>query len=186
MPIRVDAYMTGGIARGILARAGSLREVLEHDRVLTLERVQWQPLGGHTGPSSGVSIPIDDVLVAVGDGDPAAPVHASWHGIRLEIGPYLVEGEMPTFPGFDPGRALTRPTGEFVQLRDVRISPRSASDPQASAHAGRSACARQPLRRRECRVRPDARLLFPRRGDDPRRRRRSGRVVGSGRAGDLR
>ena len=50
MPIRVDAYMAGGIARGILARAGSLREVLEHDRVLTLERVQWQPLGGHTGP----------------------------------------------------------------------------------------------------------------------------------------
>jgi len=133
MPIRVDAYMAGGIARGTLARAGSLREVLEHDRVLTLERVQWQPLGGHTGPSSGVSIPIDDVLVAVGDGDPGAPVHASWHGIRLEIGPYLVEGEMPTFPGFDPGRALTRPTGDFVQLRDVRISPRSASDPQASA-----------------------------------------------------
>jgi hypothetical protein len=25
-------------------------------------------------------------------------------------------------PGFDPGRALARPTGEFVQLRDVTIS----------------------------------------------------------------
>jgi hypothetical protein len=25
-------------------------------------------------------------------------------------------------PGFDPGRALTRPSGEFVLLRDVRIS----------------------------------------------------------------
>jgi hypothetical protein len=24
-------------------------------------------------------------------------------------------------PGFDPGRALTRPTGEFVLLRDVRL-----------------------------------------------------------------
>ena len=46
MPIRVDAYMAGGIARGTLARAGSLREVLEHDRVLTLERVQWQPRAG--------------------------------------------------------------------------------------------------------------------------------------------
>lgn len=137
MPIRVDAYMAGGIARGILARAGSLREVLEHDRVLTLERVQWQPLGGHTGPSSGVSIPIDDVLVAVGDGDPGAPVHASWHGIRLEIGPYLVEGEMPTFPGFDPGRALTRPSGEFLLLRDIRLSVRDrpGSGVSVSDHA---------------------------------------------------
>ena len=25
-------------------------------------------------------------------------------------------------PGFDPGRALARPTGEFVLLRDVRIA----------------------------------------------------------------
>lgn len=133
MPIRVDAYMAGGIARGVLARAGSLREVLEHDGVLTLERVQWQPLGGRTAPSSGVSIPIDDVLVAVGDDDPGTPIHANWHGIRVEVGPYIVEGEMPTFPGFDPGRALTRPTGEFVLLRDVRIAPRSSPDPQASA-----------------------------------------------------
>ena len=132
MPIHVDAYMAGGIARGVLARAGSLREVLEHDRALTLERVQWQPLGGRSGPSSGVSIPIDDVLVAVGDDDAGAPMHASWHAIRVEIGPYLIDGEMPTFPGFDPGRALTRPTGDFVLLRDVRIAPRDALDPQAA------------------------------------------------------
>jgi hypothetical protein len=32
-----------------------------------------------------------------------------------------VVGEMPTMPGFDPGRALARPTGEFVFLRDARI-----------------------------------------------------------------
>jgi hypothetical protein len=132
MPIRVDAYMAGGIARGVLARAGSLREVLEQDRALTLEDVQWQPLGGRSGPSSGVSIPIDDVLVAVGDEDPGGPIHASWHAIRVEVGPYVVEGEMPTLPGFDPGRALTRPTGEFVLLRDVRIAPRDSPDPHAA------------------------------------------------------
>ena len=135
MPIRVDAYLAEGIARGVLARAGSLREVLEHDRVLTLERVQWQPLGGRATPSSGVSIPIDDVLVAVGDADAGTPVHATWHGIRLEVGPYVVEGEMPTLPGFDPGRALTRPTGEFVLLKDVRIAPRGTTDPPTSGGA---------------------------------------------------
>jgi hypothetical protein len=135
MPIHVDAYMAEGIARGVLARAGSLREVLEHDGVLTLERVQWQPLGGRATPSSGVSIPIDDVLVAVGDDESGTPVHATWHAIRLELGPYAVEGEMPTLPGFDPGRALTRPTGEFVLLKDVRIAPRGPGEPSATGGA---------------------------------------------------
>jgi hypothetical protein len=125
MPIKVDAYMAGGIASGILARPGSLREVLEQDGVLTLDRVRWQPLDGGSAPPSGTSIPIDDVLVAVGDEDPGTPVHATWHGIRLEVGPYLVEGEMSTLPGFDPGRALTRPTGEFVLLKDVCIGLRA-------------------------------------------------------------
>ena len=125
MPIRVDAYMAGGIARGVLARAGSPREVLEHEGVLTLERVQWQPLGGNVAPSPGMSIPIDDVLIAVGDDDSGTPFHATWHGIRLEVGPYLIEGEMPTLPGFDPGRALTRPSGEFVVLKDVCLGARS-------------------------------------------------------------
>lgn len=125
MPIKVDAYMAEGIARGVLARAGSLREVLEHEGALRLDRVQWQPLDGKPMPSTGVAIPVDDVLIATGDEEPSSPVHASWHGIRLEVGPYLVEGEIATLPGFDPGRALTRPSGEFVQLRDVRIGRRS-------------------------------------------------------------
>ena len=72
-----------------------------------------------------MTIPIDDVLIAVADDDPSVPVHAAWHGIRLEVGPYTLEGELPTLPGFDPGRALTRPSGEFVLLRDVRVGLRS-------------------------------------------------------------
>ena len=131
MPINVDAYMAEGIARGVLARPGTLREVLEHEAALRLDRVQWQPLDGTPGPSIGVAIPVDDVLIATGDEAASTPVHASWHGIRLEVGPYLVEGEIATLPGFDPGRALTRPSGEFVPLRDVRIGRRSG--PGASA-----------------------------------------------------
>ena len=48
-------------------------------------------------------------------------VHAQWHTIEVDAGPYRVISEMPTMPGFDPGRALARPTGEFVFLRDARI-----------------------------------------------------------------
>lgn len=138
MPIKVDAYMAEGIARGVLARAGSLREVLEHEAALRLDHVQWQPLDGKPGPSTGVAIPIDDVLIATDDDQPSTPVHASWHGIRLEVGPYLVEGEIATLPGFDPGRALTRPSGEFVQIRDVRVGrrtgPGAAADPVPVGH----------------------------------------------------
>jgi hypothetical protein len=56
------------------------------------------------------------------------PHHAVWHPLILEVGPYLLEGELPTLPGFDPGRALARPTGTFVLLRDVDV--RVADDPE--------------------------------------------------------
>jgi hypothetical protein len=38
-------------------------------------------------------------------------------------------------PGFDPGRALARPTGEFVLLRDVRIALGRDADGPAVAQA---------------------------------------------------
>lgn len=128
MPIQVDAYMTGGVASGILARPGHLRDHLEQDGVLSLVRVAWQPLGGAASSVADVAIPVDDVLIAVSDDDPTIPVHATWHGIRLEVGPYMVEGEMATLPGFDPGRSLTRPTGEFVSLRDVSVGLREDAE----------------------------------------------------------
>src|SRR6185295_19291107 len=48
-------------------------------------------------------------------------VHHMWHPILLEAGPFTVTGELPTQPGFDPGRALMRPTGTFLLLRDVHV-----------------------------------------------------------------
>lgn len=125
MPIRVDAYITGGMASGVLPRAGHLRDVLESEPTLDLERTTWHGVGESAPrPMGELSIPIDDVLVAVADDDPTIPVHASWHDVAIEIGPYRLEGLLPTLPGYDPGRALTRPAGEFVMLRDVRMGLR--------------------------------------------------------------
>lgn len=122
MPIHVDVFIPGGMASGQVARGGHLRDVLEAGGPLVLERASWQPTTEPRARSVGeLTIPIDDILVAFGDDEPTVPVHASWHAIRLEMGPYLVEGELPTLPGYDPGRALTRPTGEFLMLRDVRL-----------------------------------------------------------------
>ncbi len=131
MSIRVDAYTIGGRASGFVALPGHLRDILESTRELALQQVRWQPLGSSVdGPAGDLTIAIDDVLIAVADDDPTIPVHASWHAIVLEVGPYVVEGDMPTLPGYDPGRALTRPSGEFVMLRDVRLG-RPGSGPPA-------------------------------------------------------
>lgn len=122
MPIHVDVFIAAGMASGQVARGGHLRDVLEGGGSLALERASWQPTTESKARVVGeLTIPIDDILVAFGDDEPTMPVHASWHAIRLEMGPYLVEGELPTLPGYDPGRALTRPNGEFLLLRDVRL-----------------------------------------------------------------
>jgi hypothetical protein len=63
-----------------------------------------------------------------------APIHASWHDLVLTIGPYLVEARLPTLPGFDPGRALVRPTGTFVLLGSARISLVASPSAGAAGH----------------------------------------------------
>jgi hypothetical protein len=123
MSIRVDAYTNGGVCSGLVARPGHLRELLEASSDVTVERAIWLPLDG-TGRQSAGSLPfaVDDLVVVAGDEPPGTPVHATWHAIVLTAGPYQIVGELPTMPGFDPGRALARPTGEFVVLRDVEVS----------------------------------------------------------------
>ena len=122
MPIRVEAYTMGGIVTGVVARPERLRDVLENTADLELDEASEAPLDGSPVRAAAGRVAVDDVVMAVGDEDQPAPVHAVWHPIALEAGPWLVHGELPTLPGFDPGRALTRPSGTFVLLRDVRIS----------------------------------------------------------------
>ena len=122
MSIQVDAYTVGGKATGILAREGHLRQILDETGELALSGVRWRALGSAADEAAGdLTIAIDDVLVAVTDDESAIPVHASWHALRIEVGPYVMEGELPTLPGYDPDRALARPNGEFVLLRDPRL-----------------------------------------------------------------
>ena len=123
MAIRVDAYTRWGMASGTLTPEGTLHDALETGGSLPLEGVAWQGLDEASPQSTDtMTIPADDVLLVVADDDPGIPVHASWHRIHVESGPYTIEGELATMPGFDPGRALTRPSGEFLLLRDIRLS----------------------------------------------------------------
>jgi len=125
MPIKVAVYLADGTMSGSLAPPAPLREALEGVGGLSLEGAAWRSLDGSRAEELGaVTIAADDVVLAIGDDEPATAVHATWHHVAVVSGPWRLEGDLPTMPGFDPGRALTRPSGEFVLLRDVRISRR--------------------------------------------------------------
>jgi hypothetical protein len=122
MPIRVEVYTAEGIATGVISCVGPVREALDGSKNVVVDSAQWLPLDGAAERSAGqLSFAVDDLLLVVTDEPDAIPVHAQWHSLELDAGPYRLQGQMPTMPGFDPGRALARPTGEFVLLRDARI-----------------------------------------------------------------
>lgn len=122
MSNQVEIYTAGGIAVGVVARVGHLREVLEAGGSLRVDDAAWHPIDESPSASSpSLDFPLDDIHVATAEEATDLPVHAQWHDITLDVGPYRVVGQMPTMPGFDPGRALARPTGEFMQIRDVTI-----------------------------------------------------------------
>lgn len=134
MPIRVEIYEATGVLIGVVAQAGRLREVLESGADLVVERAVWHPLDGSAPrPQGERTVALDDILVAISDERDDAPVHLQWHDIVVDVGPYRVDGQMATMPGFDPGRALARPSGEFVVLKEVRIA--LAGDPDGGAVA---------------------------------------------------
>jgi hypothetical protein len=121
--MRVEAYTTGGIATGFVTQPGHLREHLDGTPELLMEGCDFLPLDGSAGRRAGdLRLAVDDLLVVVSDDLGDVPGHAQWHTIDLDAGPYRIEGELSTMPGFDPGRALARPSGQFVLLRDVRVT----------------------------------------------------------------
>ncbi len=126
MAIPFEAYTGEGVLTGLLDAPGPIREALETSDAVRLAPCHGVRLDGRSAEWNEAAVPTDDLLLVVPD-RADTPVHASWHDVRLIVGPYFVEGQLPTQPGFDPGRALARPTGSFVLLRETTI--RSAADP---------------------------------------------------------
>ena len=71
------------------------------------------------GVPSTAEVAVSDASAGLGSGivvEGAAgptPVHATWHALRLVVGPFHLTAELPTLPGYDPGRSLTRPGFAF-------------------------------------------------------------------------
>lgn len=115
-----EAVVTG--FRTASDAATQLRDALETRERIRLLQAQWTPL--HREPSAADvadEVPVDDVIVAVGEYDPRRTIHANWHDVVLEAGPYRITGLLAVLPGFDPNRALTRPGGTFIPLNGATL-----------------------------------------------------------------
>jgi hypothetical protein len=120
--LRVELYTADRVAMGVLVGVHRFKDHLESNTTLVVHRPTLLSVAGGSETIDEVRLEADDVIIAVAAEATHGPVHATWHPIHLEAGPYVIDGELATMPGFDPGRALTRPSGEFVVLRDVQVS----------------------------------------------------------------
>jgi hypothetical protein len=137
VPIRFEAYTTEGVRRGVVDGDGRLGDLIELEPELRVQSGHLAPLDGSApiaDPQGGVTLATDDLFVVVAPPDTAVLAHPAWHDVALDCGPYLVTGRMPTMPGFDPARALARPTGTFVLLDHVRLALAAAPEGGSIEH----------------------------------------------------
>jgi len=136
MTTEIEAYTGAGLLRGRLAGPDRLADLLETLDSLAFERPSLDPIdGGPRETQSRAVVETDDLLLVVCPAETLTPVHASWHALTLSIGPFSVACELPTLPGYDPGRSLTRPGGPFVMLGRVMVGLRAAPDAGQAEHA---------------------------------------------------
>jgi hypothetical protein len=138
MPIRFEAYTSDGVRRGVATGDARLGDLIELQRELEVTQGHLAPLDGSPpilDPRTGVRVATDDLFVVVAPPDTPVIVHPAWHDVVLVCGPYLVTGRMPTMPGFDPARALARPTGSFVLLDHVKLVLVEAPDGGSIEHS---------------------------------------------------
>jgi hypothetical protein len=117
----VEVFTPTGVLSGQTARVPLSSNGPDLTSALAVREGRWFPLdGGQAERRRESKVPPDDILLIVTP-HPAVLVHMTWYSVVLDLGPYRVTGELATQPGFDPERALARPGGTFVPLRDARI-----------------------------------------------------------------
>jgi len=135
MTIQFEAYTAEGIRHGAIERDGRLVDLLETLEQVDVEAGHLARLDGGTTIHQGVTrLEIDDFLVVVAPPEATSPAHSVWHDVRIQAGPYVIEARLPTLPGFDPARALARPSGSFVLLGEVRIGLAGHPDDGVDVH----------------------------------------------------
>jgi|GEM_PF-1160742 len=122
MTIAFEAYTAEGIRHGAIDDDGRLGDLLESLEQVTVEAGRLARLDGTEAVHQGATrLEVDDFLIVVAPPELTGPAHSVWHDVRIHSGPYVIEARLPTLPGFDPARALARPSGSFVLLGEVHI-----------------------------------------------------------------
>jgi len=117
-----DSYLAGSFS----GSHAECRAVLDAGSTVDLADVTLVALteleAGTTERAPTGSIGSDDIMIVALPRDPDAPqIHKVHYPVTLTIGPYTVSGELTLFPGFDPARAITRPTSDFIDIHDATV-----------------------------------------------------------------
>ncbi len=117
----VEIFTPAGVLVGTSSRIPLTNDGPDLAGPFTIEDVRWYPLDGSRAAHRGsVTVAPDDILLIV-TAEPELKIHMAWYSVSLDVGPYRVSGRLATHPGFDPARAIARPSGSFVGLSDVTI-----------------------------------------------------------------
>ena len=122
MSQQVEVYTSDAVVTGTWPSGRDIRDVLESSAALQITSPAWTPVYEPSGVKDRpAALVVDDIIALVADTDARLAVHANWHDVILGAGPYRISGLLPVLPGFDPGRALTRPGSTFLLLRDAKL-----------------------------------------------------------------
>jgi len=127
MSIELQAYTAEGLLSGQIDTEERLLDLLTPFGTIPLDGATLVPFGRPPQRAGGrLTVDADELLAVVAPSETVTPYHAVWNRLIVDVGPYRIRGEMPSLPGFDPGRALARPSGAFllvgrtiVELRDI-------------------------------------------------------------------
>jgi hypothetical protein len=103
-----------------------LRRLLDTGALVRLTDVTLVALAdlaaGAAERSAVGSVSADEILLASLPPEPVTlSIHRVPYPLEIWLGPYHVTGVMSILPGFDPGRALTRPASYFLDVTDAEV-----------------------------------------------------------------
>jgi hypothetical protein len=118
-----DSYLAGSFT----GSHAQCRAVLDAGTTMDLDDVTLVALreleAGTAERAPTGSVGADDILILALPRDPEAPqIHSVHYPVTLSLGPYTVSGDLSMFPGFDPARALTRPSSDFVDIHGATVT----------------------------------------------------------------
>jgi hypothetical protein len=128
----VEVFTPTGVLSGLTAGVPLSHAGPDLTSALPVREGRWFPIDGSPAAKRReTKVAPDDILI-ISTLAESTFVHMTWFSVTLDLGPYRVTGELATHPGFDPERALARPSSVFVPLRDARIELVDESDAGAA------------------------------------------------------